>query len=361
MTGGRGATGPRRPVVTVSPLPDQLEPVAALLADAGCDVRRLPADPDFGWDGETVERWLAPSDALVGIFGRAPIDATALDGAPRLRVVTSPIIGTETIDVASCTERGIAVAFGATPENHDGMAEAIVMLIAALRKRLAPKLDAAADGSWRPDGGVGHLVRGSTIGLVGYGAIGRATAARFAGWGCRLVVADPHIDPTEITADGLEPLPLDELLAAADVVSLAVTLGPDTRNLIDADRLARMQPGAFLINAARGGLVDEAALLEALDRGQLGGAAIDTWVEEGPGSTSPLRGHPRVLATGHNVGHSAELYASHLDAARDNTVLALAGRPPRYLRNPEVVTAWRERIAGLDRIGPLAPIVTPDR
>lgn len=359
--GGRGpADRPNPPVVVVSPLPDQLEPLAGLLARAGCEVRRLPTDPGFGWDGDTIERWLRPADALVGIFGQAPIEADALDGAPRLRVVTSPIIGTETIDVAGCTERGIAVAYGATPENTEGMAEAIVMLIAALRKRLGPKLQAGADGSWRPAGGVGNLVRGSTVGLVGYGAIGRATAARLAGWGCRLVAADPHVDQVAIAADGVEPLPLDDLLAESDVVSLAVTLGPATRNLIDRGRLARMKPGSFLINAARGGLVDEAALLDALERGRLGGAAIDTWVDEGPGTSSPLRGHPRVLATGHNVGHSTELYASHPPAARDNTLLALAGMPPRHLRNPEVLPAWRARLAALDRADPPAPIPVPE-
>ncbi len=342
-----------RPVVVVSPLPDQLEPTAALLAEAGCEVRRLPSDPGFAWTPATIARWLAPADALVGIFPRAPIDAACLDGAPALRVVTSPIIGTETIDVAGCTERGIVVGFGATPENYEGMAEAVVMSLAALRKRLTAKMAAAADGTWRPAGGVGRLVAGSTIGLIGFGAIGRATAARLAGWGCHLLVADPHVDDDVIRAAGAEPVDLDELLARADAVSLAVTLSPATHHLIDAERLAAMKPGAFLINAARGGLVDEAALLDAIERGHLGGAAVDTWEEEGPGTDHPLRHHPRVIATGHNVGHSTELYASHPPAARDNTLAALAGRQPRHVRNPEAIAAWRDRWAELEAARPL--------
>lgn len=345
--------GRSRPVVVVSPLPDQLEPTAGLLAGAGCEVRRLPADPDFVWSPATIAEWLEPADALVGIFARAPIDAACLDGAPGLRIVTSPIIGTETIDVAGCTDRGIVVGFGATPENYEGMAEAVVMALAALRKRLTAKMAATADGSWRPAGGVGHLVSGSTVGLVGFGAIGRATAARLAGWGCRLLVTDPNVDDETIRSAGAEPVGLDELLARSDAVSLAVTLGPDTHHLIDAERLAAMRPGSFLINAARGGLVDEAALLDAIDRGHLAGAAVDTWEDEGPGTDSPLRHHPGVIATGHSIGHSAELYASHPPAARDNTLAALAGQVPRHVRNPEVVDAWRTRLAELERRRPL--------
>lgn len=342
--------------MVVSPLPPHLEDVADLLAGAACEVRRTPADPDFSWTPSTIAEWLEPADALVGMFARAPIDARCLDGAPNLRVVTSPIIGTESIDVGACTERGIAVGFGATRENIDGMAEAIVMLIAALRKRLVPKLGAVADGSWRPAGGPGHLVGGSTIGLVGFGAIGRATAARLTGWGCRILATDPAVPDDELATAGVQPVGFEELLGRADVVSLAVPLGPATHHLIDAEAIGRMRPGAFLINAARGGLVDEAALLSALDGGHLAGAAIDTWEEEGPGTDHPLRHHPRVLATGHVVGHSIELYRSHPPAARDNTLLPLAGRPPRHLRNPEVLPLWRARIAELEARRPLGPV-----
>ena len=333
---------PRRPIVAVSPLPPVLDPVAGLFERAGVTVRRTPCV-------------LADVDALVGVFTAEPVTAAVLDDAPRLRVVTSPIIGTETIDVAACTKRGIVVAFGATAENYEGVAEAVVMLTAALRKRLPQKMAAAVDGTWRPATGVGRLVRGCTVGLVGYGAIGRATAARFAGWGVQLVTHDPYIDPAVARADGVEPVAtLDELLARADVVSLMVTLTEETRGLIDATALRAMKPGAVLINTARGPVVDEAALLDALESGHLGGAAIDTWAEEGPGTVSALRSRPDVIATGHNVGHSAELYAGHPPAAVDNTLRAISGRPPRYVRNPEVLAAWQARVDRLQREDPLS-------
>jgi phosphoglycerate dehydrogenase-like enzyme len=345
-----------RPVVVVSPLPHMLEPIPALIEDTGCQVRRLPAGPGFEWTPNAIVEHVGGADALVGIFPHAIVGPAVLDGASRLRAVISPIIGTETIDVEACTERRIVVGFGATAENYLGMAEANVMLIAALRKRLVPKMTAAGDGSWRPTSGVGNMVRNATIGLIGFGAIGQTTAARLTGWECRLVVHDPHLDPSVIAEAGAEPVDLDELLATAEVVVLAVTLTPETRGMIGEPQLRAMRPGAYLINTARGGLVDEAALLDALDSGHLAGAALDTWIEEGPDSRSPLRHHPLVIATGHNVGHSEELYAGHPIAARDNTIRALNGETPLHVRNPEVLPAWEERVARLDQERPLTPL-----
>lgn len=352
----------RRPIVAVSALPPMFDPVAPLLTEAGCDVRPVPTGPGFTWAPDAIEAHIAHADALVGIFpGGASVGPDVLDGAPRLRAVVSPIIGTETIDVAACTERGIIVGFGATPENYLGVAEANVMLIAALRKQLAAKTAAARDGSWRPAGGVGNMVRGATVGIIGFGAIGRATAARLQGWECTVVGHDPHVEPRVFAAAGVTSLPLAELLATSDIVLLAVTLTAQTRGLIGAAELNAMKPGAYLINTARGGLVDEAALLDALDSGRLGGAALDTWLEEGPGTASPLRDHPRVIATGHNVGHSAELYTGHPVAARDNTVRALRSELPLYVRNPEAEPAWRARLARLGAPGFALPLLQGDR
>lgn len=354
-------TDQERPIVVVSALPGHIEPTVELLAEAGCEVRRLPGHASFTWTESSIEEHLREADGLVGLFAKAPITQTVLLGAPRLRVVTSPIIGTETIDVEACSELGIVVGFGATEENVVGMAEAIVMLAAALRKQLPDKMAAVADGSWRPSTGPGHLLRDSVVGLVGFGAIGRTTAERLAGWGCRLLVNDPYLSPGS-TSEAIELVGLDELLESSDVISLTVPLTDETRNLIGAPELARMKPGASLINTSRGGIVDEAALLDALDRGRLAGAAIDTWVEEGvatPGADYPLRHHPKVIATGHSVGHSIEVYDSHPPAACDNTLRALRGVVPLHVRNPEVLPSWRERVTRLDRQRRLRPLQNP--
>jgi len=337
-------------VTVPGPLPTRLDELVPPLEAAGCRVLRPPvpaAGEAFAWTDDEVARWIVPADALVGIFAGMRLDRAVLERAERVRVVTSPIIGTEHIDVAACTELGIVVAFGAVPENIDGVAEAVVMLIAALRKQLPAKSAAVRDGGWRVPF-AGNMVRGSTVGLVGLGAIGRATAARLAGWDATLVGTDPFVSPAAAAEAGVELVGLDDLLARADVVSLAVTLSPETHHLIGARELALMKPGSYLINTARGGVVDEEALLAALEDGHLAGAALDTWEAEGPGGSSPLRTHPQVIATGHNVGHSEELYDTHPRVAAESTLLALGGEPPRYVRNPEVLPAWRERCARLD-------------
>lgn len=341
---------PARPQVSVAPLPGRLGEVTPLLEEAGCEILRIPGPPPdqtFVWSDELIDEFVRPADALVGIFAGMRLDRRVIEAADRLRVITSPIIGTEHIDVEACTEAGILVAFGAIPENTVGVAEAVVMLATALQHRLPLKVAAVADGSWRPPF-AGHLMRECTFGLVGFGAIARQVVGRLSGWEvARVLAADPYVDDAEIVAGGAEPVDLETLLAESDVVSVMVTLTEETRGLIGSEQLARMKPGANLINAARGGVVDERALLEALDAGTLGGAAIDTWESEGPGTTSPLHHHPRVIATGHNVGHSEELYDRHPPAAADNTLRALRGEEPAHVRNPSVLPAWRDRVERL--------------
>ncbi|MGI9615849.1 MAG: NAD(P)-dependent oxidoreductase, partial [Acidimicrobiales bacterium] len=215
--------------------------------------------------------------------------------------------------------------------------------------QLPAKTAAVAGGAWRTSF-AGHLLHDSTLGLVGFGAISREVVTRLAGWGLRrIVAADPYVDDAEIAAAAVEPVDLATLLAEADVVSVMVTLTDETHGMIGAAEFDRMKPGAHLINTARGGVVDESALLDALDGGDLGGAAIDTWQSEGPETVSPLRSHPKVIATGHNVGHSEELYERHPPAAAENTLRGLRGEEPLYVRNPSVLPAWRERLASLDR------------
>lgn len=347
-----------KPCVTVGPLPGRLGELVPILEAGGCEVLPIPArrhEDGFTWSDQLVDEFIRPADALVGTFAGMRLDRAVIEAAERVRVITSPIIGTEHIDVEASTEAGIVVAFGAIPENTVGVAEAVVMLAAALRHQLPQKAAAAADGSWRP-AFAGHLIRESTIGLIGFGAIARQVVDRLSGWEvARILAADPYVDDDEIIAGGAEPTDLTTLLARSDIVSVMVTLTEETSGLIGPVELAAMKPGAGLINAARGGVIDERALLDALDNGTLGGAAIDTWEFEGPGSESPLRNHPRVIATGHNVGHSEELYDRHPPAAAENTLRALRGETPLHVRNPSVLPAWRARIERLAGPRPSKP------
>lgn len=286
---------------------------------------------------------------LDGFLG-GTVTRECLEAGVNLRVGASWVIGTENIDVQAATELGIVIAYGAVPENYLGVAEAVVMLASALIKRLPTKLQVTRDmGERLVD--TGHMVANSTIGLIGIGNIGRGVARRLQGWGPRLIGYDPYIDPQTVEDLGVEMTDLDTLLRDADLVSLSVVLTSETRQMINQQTLSKMKPGAYFINTSRGGCVDEKALLEALDSGHLAGAALDVWALEPPSPDNPLRTHPKVLATSHNVGHSTELFAQLPPTAVENILRGLRGEEPVYVRNPEVLGAWRAR---LDRIG-LAP------
>jgi D-3-phosphoglycerate dehydrogenase / 2-oxoglutarate reductase len=331
--------------VVVGPSPAALGDLPALLEAQGCEVKRLPEGAE-GWTQDMIRDFAADAQALVGTFASTKLPRGVMAAAPNLRVVVSPIIGTEHIDVAAATELGIAVGYGATPENILGVAEAVVMLIAVWRKRFLAKYETVRTGGWRARQ-VGDMVRHSTVGMIGFGNIGRAVAKRLAGWECELIATDPYIDPAVAAPLGVTMVDLDTLLARADTVVLLVTLTDETWHMIGATQLAKMKPGALLINVARGGLVDEAALVEAIDAERIAGAAIDTWEQEPSPLTNLLREHPRVLVTAHNIGHSDAAYASLPRAAVENTMRGLAGKPPLHFRNPEVLEKWRERLRRL--------------
>ncbi|HEX4112450.1 MAG TPA: NAD(P)-dependent oxidoreductase [Stellaceae bacterium] len=315
------------------------------LAAAGFEVVRLPADARE-WTPALIRDYVHDAQALVGMFAQLKLPREVLAAGEKLRIVVSPVIGTEHIDVAAATELGIAVGYGATPENYLGVAEAIVMEMAMLQKNFAAKQAALREGGWRVPH-PGHMIRGSTVGIIGFGNLGRGLARRLAGWECALLATDPYIDPAVAPPLNVRLVDLDTLLRDSDFVVLAVTLTDETRHMIAAPQFALMKPGAHLINAARGGVVDEAALLAALNEGRLAGAAIDTWEQEPAPADHPLRRHAKVLPTGHNVGHSEAAYASLPVAAVENTMRGLAGEPPLHFRNPDVLPKWRERLRRL--------------
>jgi len=319
------------------------ETVIERLRDAGCEILRLPAEFP-GWTPQILEDYASRADAFVGTFRGIGLPREAMAAAPGLKVITSPIIGVEHIDVKAATGLGVPVAHGAMAENFEGMAEAGVMLVAALRKNLRAKQAGVAAGEWKK-AAPGHLVTGSTIGILGLGRIGRGIARRLMSWDCELLAHDPYIDANLAAEHGVELVDFHTLLACSDVLLVLVTLSPETRHIVNADTLLRMKPGACLINIGRGGCVDDAALLDALNSGHISAAAIDAWETEPPAGDHPLRDHPRVIATAHDVGHSSELYARIPEVAAENTLRALRGEVPLHVANPGAVERWQARWA----------------
>jgi (S)-sulfolactate dehydrogenase len=264
-------------------------------------------DKDLADRRDALKAMLVDVDALI-VRNRTQVDGELLAAAPRLRVVGRLGVGLDNIDVAACESRGIRV-LPATGANALAVAEYVIgtaMLL--LRGAYLSTADVAA-GKWpRPALSNGREIAGKTLGVVGFGGIGRLTARLGRALGMRATGYDAQVPATDPrwTEDDVEPLALDALLAQADVLTLHVPLLPATRNLIDATRLAAMKRGAILVNTARGGVVDEAAVAAALRSGQLGGAALDVFDKEPLPAGSPLAGCPNLVLTPHVAGLTTE-------------------------------------------------------
>lgn len=239
------------------------------------------------------------------VRGKSRVDAAALDSAaPRLRVVGRAGVGVDNIDLAAARRLGVTV-ITAPDATTTAVAELTLGLMLALARHI-PAADAALRrGEWPKASLMGSELEGKTLGLVGFGRIGRAVAARAAAFGMSPVAFDPYLDDTAIRSGGAEPSRLEALLAGSDYVSLHLPLTEETRGFFDGAAFAQMKPGARLVCAARGGLIDEQALQEALDAGRLAGAALDVFAQEPPADLTRLQ-HPRLLATPHLGAQTVE-------------------------------------------------------
>jgi (S)-sulfolactate dehydrogenase len=249
---------------------------------------------------------LAPARALV-VRNRTQVRPALLDCAPHLRVVGRLGVGLDNIDVDACAARDIAVR-PATGANDLSVAEYVLTAALVLLRRAWFASDAVAAGEWPRMRLIGREVAGKTLGLIGFGAIARETAARAAALGMRVTAYDPHLPADHKAWRDVVHRDFAALLAEADVVSLHVPLTAETRHLIDEAALARMKPDAILVNAARGGVVDEAALAASLRDGRLGGAALDVFETEplDAAAGARFRGLPNLLLTPHIAGVTDE-------------------------------------------------------
>ncbi len=277
--------------------------VAVLVRDFDVDYR-----PGLVDDEAALAAALADADGWI-VRNRTQVRGAALAAAKRLRVVGRLGVGLDNIDLAACAARGIEV-IPATGANAESVAEYVLaMAMILLRGAAYLSTAAVAAGRWpRQMLSQGREVSGKTIGLVGFGSIGRVTARKVAAMGMRVVAFDPVVpaDSPAWAELGVAPLPLDELLARSDVVSLHLPLTDSTRGLIGEARLSRMKPGAILINSARGGIVDEAALARALSSGRLGGAALDVFDREPLAAGSVLAEAPNLILSPHVAGVTLE-------------------------------------------------------
>ncbi|EGF32593.1 D-3-phosphoglycerate dehydrogenase [Oxalobacteraceae bacterium IMCC9480] len=250
---------------------------------------------------------LAGASALI-VRNRTQVDAALLEAAPSLRVIGRLGVGLDNIDVPACTARGITV-IPATGANAGAVAEYVLGTAMALLRLAYTRSTETAAGEWpRAALSSGREIAGKTLGLIGFGGIGQLTARLAQGLGVNVIAHDPMIDDAAPVwqRTGVVATPLAVLLAQSDIISLHVPLTTQTRNLIDHTSLARMKPGALLINSARGGIVDEVALAAALRSGHLGGAAIDVYDEEPLVAGTAFAGLANLILTPHIAGVTLE-------------------------------------------------------
>jgi phosphoglycerate dehydrogenase-like enzyme len=276
-------------------------------------------------------------DALIA--GGEPVTADLMAVAPTLRVIARVGVGYDSVDLNAATARGIVVTI--TPgTNHDSVAEHAFALLLAVARRIAVNDALIRRGIWNR--AIVRPLRGQVLGLVGLGRIGRAMVPRALAFGMEVVACDPRLDPAFDAGHGVRRLPFPELLSIADVVSLHLPLTETTRALFDRQTFERMKPGALLINTARGGLVVEADLFEALRSGHLAGAGLDVTDPEPPLPDNPLLTLPNVVMAPHIGGVDSKSLADMAErAARCVVELREGGWPEECLVNPELGPGWR--------------------
>jgi (S)-sulfolactate dehydrogenase len=292
---------------------------------------------------------IAPFDGLL-VRSATRVTAQVIEAAPRLRVIGRAGVGVDNVDLEAATRRGVLVVN--TPAGSSvAVAELALGLVLSLVRHLHEATASVKAGRWEKKRLQGRELAGKTLGIVGIGNVGSALAARARAMGMEVIAFDPFVSPDAAARMGVRIVELDALWGAADVVSLHVPLTERTRNLVDRDVLRRMRPGALLVNCARGGLVDEAALAEALAEGRLGGAAFDVFAQEPPPADHPLLALPNFVCTPH-LGAST-------DEAQSAVALAVADQVAAFLVDGVVqnaVNAPGLPREVLERLGPHLPL-----
>jgi D-3-phosphoglycerate dehydrogenase len=333
--------------------------VADPIAEEGLAILRPHARVEVvaGQPAAILERSLATAEALL-VRSETRVTAALLDAAPRLRVIGRAGAGVDTIDVPAATQRGIVVV-NAPGGNAVAAAEHSLALMFALARRVAAADASLKRGEWARNKYVGSELTGKTLGLIGLGRVGSEVGRRAIGLDMRVLVYDPYVPDDHVRRIGLEPVELQTLLVASEFVSLHVPLTESTRGLLNAERLAQMRPGAFLINCARGDLVDQAALLAALDAGHLGGAGVDVFAAEPVATDDPLPRHPKVVATPHLGASTVEAQANVAAQVAEDVLAVLDGRPAQFAVNapslrPEEAEALQPYLVLVQMLGKLA-------
>ncbi len=303
--------------------------VADRISPEGIEILKSSAQVDVrtGMSPQDLAETLPNYHGLI-VRSQTQVPRQALEKASELRVIGRAGVGVDNIDIEAASERGIIVV-NAPTGNTISAAELTVALLLALARHLVSADTSLHRGEWNRKSFVGVEVRGKTVGMVGLGQVGSAVARRLHAMEMEVLGFDPFVPEERAQMLGVELVSLDSLLGRSDFVSLHCALTPDTKHLLGEERLRKMKPGARLVNAARGGLIDEAALLAALESGHIAGAALDVFEDEPPKKDNPLLRHPGVITTPHLGASTVEAQEQvALDVAREVVQVLSEGRLP---------------------------------
>lgn len=298
---------------------DSLDPSGlSLFKEAGVEVHQLTAE-----ERPRLPEILADYEALV-VRSSTQVTADLMKAGKKLKVVGRAGIGVDNVDVAAATELGILVVNAPTANLMSATEHTFALLLSLARR--VPEADASMKaGEWNRKL-TGVELQGKTLGVIGFGRIGQRVADRARGFEMKVVAYDPFLDATVARKLDVELLPLDDLLARADVITFHTPLTKESRNLLNRERIAKMKKGALVVNCGRGGVIDEEALLEALESGHLGGAALDVFAEEPPKDLRLVR-HKRVVATPHLGAQTVEAQERISIETAQMVLAALSGSP----------------------------------
>jgi D-3-phosphoglycerate dehydrogenase len=319
---------------------------------------RFQVEMASGWEPEQLLEALGKAQGLI-VRSATRVTRELVDAAPELRVIGRAGVGVDNIDLEAATERGIPV-INAPEGNTVSAAELSMALILSLARKVSGADRSVRDGEWARSRFAGTELRGKILALVGAGRIGGEVARRAQGFGMKTVAYDPYLTAERARDLGLHRVTFEEALERADVLSLHVPLTPQTEGMIGAEELGAMKSSAFLVNAARGGVVDEDALVAALEAGEIGGAALDVYVEEPLPKESPLRSAPNLVLTPHlgaSTAEAQELVATEIaegvkaalidgDLSRALNAPAIGGEALRKLRPLLALAESLGRVAG---------------
>ena len=322
------------------------------IAPEGVELLKQQADVEVraGLKPQELIEIIGDFEALV-VRSETKVTAQVIGAGKRLQVIARAGIGVDNIDLDAATGAGIAVV-NAPTGNTVAAAEHTLALILALARNVPQAYQSLKEGQWNRSAFMGIEVRNKTLGIIGLGRVGSEVARRAQSFSMHLIAHDPFVSPDFARLLGLELVPLDKLLARSDFVTLHTALTEGTRHLIGDEELATMKPGSRIINVARGELIDEDALVRALDAGPIGGAALDVFSQEPPGD-SPLVKHPKVVVTPHLGASTQEAQTEVAVEAAEQVLAVLRGEPARNTVNAPLLAPEVHAV-----VAPYLPVAT---